>query len=127
MRLRALVSLLACDVLCGELALDRDFVTCFAADLMSDVLAYSLPQSLLITSLATVQSVHTADVAECVGILLVSRKRPVPDALQLGLIRDIPILSTARPMFETCGILYTHGLPATVQSPGSPPPGAGHG
>jgi predicted transcriptional regulator len=127
MHLRALVSLLACDVVCGELALDREFLTCFAADLMSDVLAFSSAQALLITGLATIQSVHTADVAECSGILLVSGKRPAADALQLGLVKDIPILSTARSMFEVCGMLYEHGLRARQGSSGIPPSGAANG
>ncbi len=127
MRLRALVSLLTCDVVCGQLGLDREFVTCFAADLMSDVLAFSTAHALLITGLATIQSVHTADVAECCGILLVSGKRPAPDALHLGLVRDIPILSTTRSMFEVCGILHGHGLRPTQGSPASPQAGAAHG
>jgi predicted transcriptional regulator len=127
MRLGALVSLLTCEVVCGQLALDREFVTCFAADLMSDVLAFSSAQALLITGLATVQSVHTADVAECAGILLVSGKHPAADALQLGLVKDMPILSTPRSMFEVCGMLYEHGLRARSGSSGIPPSGAAHG
>jgi len=127
MRLRALVSLLTCEVACGQLALDREFATCFAADLMSDVLAFSTAHALLITGLATIQSVHTADVAECAGILLVSGKRPAPDALQLGLVKDIPILSTSRSMFEVCGMLYEHGLQARQGSSGIPLSGAVHG
>jgi hypothetical protein len=127
MRLKALVELLACEVVCGELALDREVKTCFAADLMSDVLAFSSAHTLLITGLATIQSVHTADVAECAGILLVSGKRPTPDALQLGLVKDLAILSTPRTMFEVCGMLYQHGLRATAPDPSVPPSGALHG
>jgi hypothetical protein len=127
MRFRTLVSLLACEVVCGQLALDREFATCFAADLMSDVLAFSSASALLITGLATVQLVHTADVAECAGILLVSGKRPEPDALRLGLVNDIPILSTPRAMFEACGLLYEHGLRGASRGPGPPRSGATHG
>jgi serine/threonine-protein kinase RsbT len=124
-RLRALVSLLGCEVVCGEDALDRDVSACFAADLMSDALAFSSAHTLLITGLATVQSVHTANVTECAGLLLVSRKKPTQDALQLGLVKDIPILSTPRSMFEVCGMLYEHGMrePApTIRVPSCPEP-----
>jgi hypothetical protein len=110
MQLGALMALLGCELVCGEMGLDREFVSCFAADMMSDVLAFSTPHALLITGLATVQSVHTADVAECVGILLVSGKRPAPDALRLGLVTHMPILSTPHSMYESCGVLYRHGL-----------------
>jgi predicted transcriptional regulator len=127
MDLRALASLLACEVVCGQLALDREFATCFAADLMSDVLAFSTAHALLITGLATIQSVHTADVAECAGILLVSGKRPAPDALQLGVVKDIPILSTPRSMFDACGVLFEHGLRARDGSLDISRVGAVHG
>jgi predicted transcriptional regulator len=127
MHFRALATLLSCEVVCGQLSLDREFASCFAADLMSDVLAFSSAHALLITGLATVQLVHTANVAECAGILLVSGKRPERDALQLGIVNDIPILSTPRPMFEVCGMLYEHGLRARPGSPGTPPTGARHG
>ena len=110
MQLGALMALLGGELICGDMGLDREVVTCFAADMMSDVLAFSAPHALLITGLATVQSVHTADVAECVGILLVGGKRPNPDALRLGLSRHMPILSTPHSMYESCGVLYAHGL-----------------
>ena len=127
MRLSALASLLTCEVVCGQLGLDREFAFCFAADLMSDVLAFSAPHALLITGLATVQSVHTADIAECTGLLLVSGKRPSPDALHLGLVKDLPILSTSLSMFEVCGMLWAHGLHAMPSRPDVPPSGAEHG
>ncbi|HNX51617.1 MAG TPA: hypothetical protein PLS53_09905 [Thermoanaerobaculaceae bacterium] len=110
MRLRELQEVVQAELLCGVGALDESVRTCFAADLMSDVLAFSGSDALLVTGLATVQSVHAADVADCLGILLVSGKRPSPDALHLGQSKHMLILSTAMSMFETCGVLSRHGL-----------------
>jgi predicted transcriptional regulator len=110
LQMRNVVGLLDCEVACGEEALDTQVTTCFAADLMSDVLAFSSPDALLVTGLTSVQSVHTAHVADCVGIVFVSGKRPSPEALQLGRDMSIPLLSTPRTMFEACGILSRYGL-----------------
>jgi predicted transcriptional regulator len=111
-QLRSLVSLLDCQVLCGHKELDAEVTSCFAADLMSDVLAFSIPHTLLITGLTSIQSVHTADVAECTGILLVSGKQPSPEALQLAKAKEFPLLTTKHSMFVACGILSRNGLAA---------------
>jgi predicted transcriptional regulator len=110
-QLRSVVGLLDCEVICGHDGLDAEVSSCFAADLMSDVLAFSASDTLLITGLTSVQSVHTADVAECRGIVFVSGKRPSPEALALARTRAIPLLSTPHSMFDSCGILFANGLP----------------
>ena len=114
--MRAVVGLLDCEVACGQEALDAPVVAGFAADLMSDVLAFSSPDALLITGLTSVQSVHTAHVADCVGILFVSGKRPTPEALQLARDMSIPLLSTPRTMFEACGVLASRGVAGSVRA-----------
>ncbi|MFI5165751.1 MAG: DRTGG domain-containing protein [Thermoanaerobaculales bacterium] len=114
MQLRAVANLLECEVICAHDALDLQVFSCFAADLMSDVLAFSHANALLITGLTSVQSVHTADVADCKGILYVCNKRPSPEALELARSREIPLLSTRHTAYEACGILFQRGLaPAT--------------
>jgi len=114
--MHAVVGLLDCEVACGQDALETAVSSCFAADLMSDVLAFSSPHALLITGLTSVQSVHTAHVADCVGILFVSGKRPSPEALQLGREMKIPLLTTRRGMFEACGILSRSGVAAGARA-----------
>ncbi len=64
MQLGQIVALLGCQVLSGEDRLDLDVDTCFAADLMSDVLAYAKYGGLLVTGLSSAQSVHTAEIAD---------------------------------------------------------------
>lgn len=99
-------------VICGHDQLGVEVSGCFAADLMSDVLAFSRSGALLITGLASIQSVHTADVAEMKAILFIHNKRPADAVVELARQKRIPLLTTPHFMFETCGILHRHGLVA---------------
>jgi predicted transcriptional regulator len=109
-RLAELARLLDAEVVCGGEHLDAEVSSCFAADLMSDVLRFAAPHGLLITGLATIQAVRTADVADCRAIMLVNSKRPAPDTLDLARLHGMPILVTPHPMFEACSMLATAGL-----------------
>ncbi len=109
-RLSEIRDLLECDVLCGEDRLDLEIEECFAADLMSDVLAYCRPNALLLTGLTGVQSVHTADVAELAAVVYVNRKRPAGHILDIAREKEIPLLSTPRTLYEACGILRASGF-----------------
>jgi predicted transcriptional regulator len=116
MRLREVAELLACEIVTGEELLDRlEIDACFAADLMSDVLAFSRPGALLVTGLASLQSAHTADVADLAGVLFVSGKRPVPSVVDLARENNLPLLSTPLSMFEACGRLFQAGLASAVR------------
>ena len=110
MRLDEIRSLLDCEVMCGEELLAGEVRTCFAADLMSDVLAYGRTGDLLITGLATLQSIHTTHLAELGGILYVNSKRPSPEIVQVARGHRIPVLLTGKGLFETCGVLWQRGL-----------------
>jgi predicted transcriptional regulator len=111
MRLRDLKALLGAEAVRGDrLVDDVEVEACFAADLMSDVLAFSQPEALLITGLTSIQSVHTADVADMAAILYVAGKHPSPPVMELAGEKGIPLLSTRLSMFEACGILYRAGL-----------------
>jgi predicted transcriptional regulator len=113
MNLRELTTLLNCEVVWGHDLLERRAVkACFAADLMSDVLAFSEPGALLITGLVSLQSVHTADVADLTGILYVGGKTPAEQVLGLARQRAIPLLTTRHSMFDVCAMLREAGLKA---------------
>ncbi len=113
MKLAEIRRLLECDVIYGEDLLDgTDIETCFAADLMSDVLAFSRSGALLVTGLTSLQSIHTADVADLTAILFVHDKRPDEPVVEVARHKKIPLLTTRRFMFETCGLLFDHGLKA---------------
>jgi predicted transcriptional regulator len=114
MQLLELINLLRCRVIWGEdLLSETEVQACFAADLMSDVLAFSEPGALLVTGLASIQSVHTADVADLRAILFVGDKTPGQPVLDLALQRRIPLLATTHTMFDACAALQAAGLKAS--------------
>jgi hypothetical protein len=92
--------------------LDRDIVSAFGADLMSDVLCYDITHGLLITGLSNPQVVRTAEMGDAAAVLLVRGKTPFLETADLAQRVGIPILGTTMTLFETCGRLYQAGLVA---------------
>lgn len=82
----------------------------YCADLMSDVLAFSITSSLLITGLTNTQVIRTAEVADIRAIVFVQSKRPDIDTIALAEEKKIPLLVTEYSMFDVCGKLYEKGL-----------------
>lgn len=100
-----------CAVLLGSITdMGRSVSQAFCADLMSDVLAYSVSNSLLITGLTSAQAVRTAEVANIIAVVFVRGKKPDPETIQLADRSGILLLSTPLGMFESCGRLYKRGL-----------------
>ena len=120
MLLPQIVTLLGCtELLALDLASGPRIDGCFAADLMSEVLAFCGHGALLVTGLTNVQSVHTAEVVDVRAILYVNGKRPDGQVLALALSRGLPLLSTTLNMYEACGRLHRGGLPASTKGPQS--------
>lgn len=101
--------ILGCTVLSGEIGEVR-VEGCIASDLMSDVLAYSRPGSLLLTGLTTVQAVQTSNVADLAAVVFVSGKKPPREVLELAERKRIPVLATPCRTLEACGLLQAAGL-----------------
>ena len=110
MTLRQVAEILECTVLSGNDQLQTEVKMGCSSDLMSDVLAFSKPECLLLTGLSNSQSVLTADVADVKAIVYVRGKRPDESTLKLAHAKKIPILATQYVMFEACGKLYEAGL-----------------
>jgi predicted transcriptional regulator len=110
MTLREIKELLEAEVLVGHTQLDKEVTTAFGADLMSDVLAFAKPGSLLITGLTNPQVVRTADILDIAGILMVRGKKPTPETIRLAEELGIPILATKYILFESAGRLYAKGI-----------------
>jgi predicted transcriptional regulator len=79
-------------------------------DLMSDVLAFTKEDSLLLTGLTNLQVVRTAEMANIKALVFVRGKEPDREAIALAMAKKIPVLLTDMPMYEACGRLYQHGL-----------------
>lgn len=81
------------------------------SDLMSDVLAFTKRDSLLLTGLTNPQVIRTAEMADIAAICFVRGKKPSPEAIELAKQKEIPLISTNLPMYESCGRLYKKGVP----------------
>ena len=111
MNLREIQQLLAAEILWGEEILDgvEPRYAC-GSDLMSDVLAFTKERTLLLTGLTNAQVIRTAEMIDLSGIIFVRGKRPPQEVVTMAKERNLPLLMTELPLYETCGILYPAGL-----------------
>jgi len=115
MTLEEMKDILGAEVVVGSDCMDIEIRDAFAADLLSDVLAFAKEGTLLITGITNPQVVRTAEMLELVGIVCVRGKKPDAEAMKLAQIKKVPILSTRYIMFETCGRLFKNGLGGCVE------------
>jgi len=109
-KLIELQNLLNAEMLCGTLKDDLDIQIAKASDLMSDVLAYTGPGELLLTGLTNHQVVRTCQIAGVRAVVFVRGKRPAEDTVKLAATCSLCLLTTKLSMFESCGILFSHGV-----------------
>jgi len=110
LKLGEIVRLLDAEVVTGEIDEDCCFKYGAAADLMSDVLAFFVNGSILLTGLANDQVVRTADMVDCRVIVIVRGKRPTPEMIELAKSMNITVLSTRHSLYAASGLLYQAGL-----------------
>ena len=107
------------EVLAGEEGLGANIRMVCGADLLSDVLAFTKPKSLLLTGLTHPQVIRTAEIAGIKAICFVRGKHPTDEMIESAEKEGIPLLCTSLLMYESCGRLYTHDLPGCVATEGS--------
>lgn len=111
MKVREIAKLLGAKVLCGEAELETaeaEFV--YAADLMSDVLAFAQPGTLLLTGLTNIQIIRTAQMLDLPAVLFVRGKHPQEEMIRLASQVGLPLLVSDKSMYETSGIIFQAGL-----------------
>lgn len=117
MTLEGVRDLLGATVLsAGDLSKKVDAV--LAADLMSDVLTIGGPGMLLLTGLASVQTVRTAAIADLVGVVLIGGKKPSEEVISLARAENVCLLGTRMSMFQAAGLLY-RAIPAREERCGA--------
>ena len=109
--LEELKDILDGEILFGGELLSVEIKTVFGSDLMSDVLTFIKPGSLLLTGLTNPQVVRTAEMSDIVLICFVCGKRPQEETINLAREKNIPLLMTDLSMYESCGRLFEKGLP----------------
>lgn len=94
---------------------DIETETACGADLLSDVLAFTKEKTLLLTGLVHPQVLRTVEMVDLVGVVFVRGKKPTPEMVEIAEKKEIPLMSTVYPMYESCGILYQAGLNGEIQ------------
>ena len=84
MQIRSIKDALEASVIAGEDNLDVAVEHVYASDLMSDVLAFGKPNSILFTGLATQQAVISAHMAEFKGVVFIRGKKAKDDSPQFA-------------------------------------------
>jgi predicted transcriptional regulator len=110
MTLAEVKEILKAEVITGSNNLQMEIKMGCGSDLMSDVLAFTKAESLLLTGLTNTQVVRTAEIADIVAVCFVRGKKPDEETVRLAKSKGLPLLMTQLPMFESCGQLYKKGL-----------------
>ncbi|ADL13319.1 DRTGG domain-containing protein [Acetohalobium arabaticum] len=112
MELKDVKEITESEIIIGEDNLDLEITTACGADLMSDVLAFTVEKTLLLTGLTKLQVIRTADLIDLSAIIFVRGKQPSDEAVKLAQETEIPLLYTDYTLYESCGRLYQAGLGA---------------
>ncbi len=111
MEISKVVKLLNCECIVGEEYVnDYDVEYGFGSDLMSDVLAFSNHNTILLTGLCNPQVIRTAEMLDISVIVFVRGKMPDERTINMAKNTDMVLLRTKKILFSSCGILYENGL-----------------
>jgi anti-sigma regulatory factor (Ser/Thr protein kinase) len=97
-----IIDALEASVIEGEDKLDAVVEHIYASDLMSDVLAFGKPDSILLTGLATQQAVISAHMAEFKGVVFVRGKKPKDGSEKFARDNNLVLISTKFDMYDAC-------------------------
>jgi len=114
MTLKELEVILQAEVIVGSDNQDFNIESACSADMMSSVLYYHTPNSLLITSLTQQHVIRTAEIAGIKIIVFVLNKQPDQATIDLAKEKNIPILVTSYCMYTASGRLFEAGLPGCL-------------
>ncbi len=109
-KISQIIHILQAEVVTIESYVDKEITKAFSSDLMSDVLTLDEDSILLISGLANIQLIRTAEMADIHVVVLARGKKASSDMVELANESGIVIIETPRSIFGASGILYSHGL-----------------
>lgn len=110
MKISEIQEILDAKIWVGEDKKDMDIYIACGSDLMSDVLAFVKDRVVLLTGLVNPQVIRTAEMMDIKAIVFVRGKSPSEDMIELAKNKKMVILTTQKPMYIACGLLYKNGL-----------------
>jgi predicted transcriptional regulator len=102
MKISEIVSTLEGEIVCGEDKLDCEVDDFAASDLLSDILAFSKENYVLLTGLTNAQIVRTSEITNARCIVILRNKKPQPAAVALARRAGIPMILSPFGMFDAC-------------------------
>jgi predicted transcriptional regulator len=115
MNIRDVYDLLDAEILAGGDRMDVELTTAFAADTMSDLLAFGRAGGILLTRMTSPQVIRTSDIMDIAAVIMIRGKLPSPEVIQLAEELHVPVLVTRHPQFEAAGLLYARGLRGNIK------------
>ena len=110
MRIAEIVKILNAKVITGDGKLDEEVLYGFASDLLSDVLTVDKEQLLLLTGMANLQTIRTAEMSEIVCIVFVRNKKMTPEMIELASENNIVTIESPFSLFRAISALHDNGL-----------------
>jgi predicted transcriptional regulator len=110
MTIREVSDLIKGRVLCCEENLEKCIEHAFASDLMSDVLTVEKENILLITGLANLQAIRTAEMSDISFIIFARNKKINNDMIALAAETGIMLIESPYSVFRISGELYKAGV-----------------
>lgn len=89
---------------------DTEIISACSADLMSDVMAFSKSNALLLTGLVNPQVIRTAEMMDIKAVVFVRGKKPLESMINMAEGKGIALLATDYPLFVASGKLYKNGI-----------------
>lgn len=110
MKISEIARLLNANVVSGQQFLDREAEYAFSSDLMSDVLTVEMSKIVLITGMANIQAMRTAEISDALAVILVRNKKASAEMLEIASQNEMVLMEFSGSMFRASGILYNAGL-----------------
>ncbi len=110
MKRSELMQLLDARMICGENEPDGEILCACGSDMMSDVLAFTKHDAILLTGLVNNHVLRTAEMLDIQCIMFVRGKKPAEEIIEMAREMDMVLMTTDLPMFTACGILYQNGI-----------------
>ena len=110
MKIANVVKLLNAKVITGSSKLDEEVLYGFASDLLSDVLTIDRERLLLLTGMANLQAIRTAEMAEIICVVFVRDKKMTPEMIELASENNIVTIESPFSLFRTISVLHDNGL-----------------
>ena len=110
MKLKEIIQLTNARLVTGNDTETGEIVKAFSSDLMSDALTLDADHILLISGLANVQLIRTAEMADVAAVLLARGKKASPEMIEMADRAGLIILETPFSLFRASGVLYANGM-----------------